>query len=66
MNYPNGIYEQLDWLTKKVNQLCCKLDFSSLPEYADNDAALAGGLLPGQLYHTNGDVFVVIPQAPVE
>lgn len=36
------------------------LDLSSaLPEYADNAAALAGGLVAGNLYHTAGAVKVV-------
>ena len=59
MAYPNGIYEQIEWLTKKVNQLCCKVNFTDLPEYADNAAALAGGLVSGQLYRTGDTVKVV-------
>tara|TARA_R100001086_G_scaffold250030_1_gene192733 strand:- start:3485 stop:3739 length:255 start_codon:yes stop_codon:yes gene_type:complete len=33
----------------------------TLPEYADNAAALAGGLVTGQLYRTGGAVKVVTP-----
>lgn len=54
-----GIFEQLAWLTKKVNQLCCKTDYTNLPEYANNAAALAGGLVTGQVYRT-GDILKVV------
>lgn len=40
------------------------IHFSSLPEYADNATALAGGLVAGDLYATAaGAVLVVIPAA---
>jgi hypothetical protein len=54
-----GIYEQLAWLTKKVKKLCCLVDYTNLPEYADNTAALAGGLIVGQFYRT-GDILKVV------
>lgn len=54
-----GIFGQLDWLTKKVNQLCCKVNFTNLPEYADNTEAIAGGLAIGQFYRT-GDIVKVV------
>lgn len=54
-----GIYEQLEWLTERVKKLCCIVDYKDLPEYADNAAALAGGLTPGQLYRT-GDILKVV------
>lgn len=54
-----GIYEQLEWLTERVKKLCCIVDYKDLPEYADNAAALAGGLIPGQVYRT-GDFLKVV------
>ena len=54
-----GIYEQLEWLTERVKKLCCIVDYKDLPEYADNAAALAGGLTPGQVYGT-GDFLKVV------
>jgi hypothetical protein len=54
-----GIYERLDWLTNKVKKLCCIVDYTNLPEYADNAAALAGGLTVGQVYRT-GDFLKVV------
>ncbi len=54
-----GIFEQLAWLTKKVKKLCCITDYTNLPEYADNAAALAGGLIVGQFYRT-GDTLKVV------
>lgn len=45
------IYRQLKNLNKQV---CCLLqgnfDFSQLPEYANNTAAISGGLKNGDLY----------------
>ena len=54
-----GIYERLDWLTNKVKKLCCIVDYTNLPEYTDNAAALEGGLTVGQVYRT-GDFLKVV------
>ena len=54
-----GIFDQLIWLTKKVNQLCCITNYTDLPEYADNAAAIAAGLTSGQVYRT-GDLLKVV------
>jgi hypothetical protein len=54
-----GIYERLDWLINKVKKLCCIVDYTNLPEYADNAAALEGGLTVGQVYRT-GDFLKVV------
>jgi hypothetical protein len=42
-----------------VKKLCCIVDYTNLPEYADNAAALAGGLTVGQVYRT-GDFLKVV------
>jgi hypothetical protein len=57
MAYPQGIFETLDWLTKKVKKLLAK--FYNLPEYANNTAAKAGGLKDGDVYRTGDAVKVV-------
>ena len=54
-----GILEQLGILNKKVKKLCCLTNFTNLPEYADNSAAIAGGLTIGQVYRT-GDILKVV------
>ena len=57
-NYTD-IFGRLDWLTKKVKKLCCITNSTDLPEYADNAAALAGGLIIGQFYRTE-DILKVV------
>lgn len=37
------------------------VNLNSIPSYADNAAAVAGGLVVGDLYHTAGTVKIVIP-----
>lgn len=54
-----GLFEQLNWLTTRVKKLCCITNYTNLPEYADNAAALAGGLIVGQFYRT-GDILKVV------
>lgn len=54
-----GLWDQLNWLNKKVKNLCCITNYTNLPEYADNAAALAGGLVIGQVYRT-GDLLKVV------
>jgi hypothetical protein len=54
-----GIFEQLSWLTTRVKRLCCVTNYTNLPEYADNAAAIAGGLSVGQVYRT-GDFLKVV------
>lgn len=57
MPLPSDIFGRLGWLTKKVKILLGQ--FNNLPQYADNTAALAGGLHAGQLYRT-GDIVKVV------
>lgn len=54
-----GIFEQLGWVTNRVKKLCCLTNYTKLPEYADNAAALAAGLMIGQVYRT-GDILKVV------
>lgn len=44
-----GIFEQLDWLTKKFKAICCQLP-SQLPKFADQGEAEAAGLGVGDAY----------------
>lgn len=46
---------------KEVRKVLCKCNdrFNNLPSYADNDAAIAGGLVDGDFYQTGGVVKVV-------
>lgn len=44
-------------LKKQVT--CCTEVFSSVPEYADNAAAVTGGLNVGDIYRT-GDVLKIV------
>jgi len=53
------IFEQLAWLTNKVKKLCCLTNYTQLPEYANNAAAIAAGLTIGQVYRT-GDFLKVV------
>lgn len=43
-----------------VNEVITFLQASATQEYADNTAALAGGLVVGDFYHTAGFLKVVI------
>lgn len=64
---PYGLFDTLDWLTKRVKRLCCSVDtikatknnFVNVPTYADNAAALTGGLLTGDIYRT-GDLLKIV------
>lgn len=51
MNNEKKIEKQLKQLRKKI---CCLIeegfDFSTLPEFANNTAAISGGLTNGKLY----------------
>lgn len=47
--------------TNKPSVDSSKVDFATLPTYADNAAALSGGLVVGQLYRTlAGEVCIVV------
>lgn len=62
MGFPNSadIFGRLSWLTKRVRILFNQYtNFTTLPVYTDNTAAITGGLRIGQLYRT-GDVVKVV------
>jgi hypothetical protein len=53
---------EINELLKQHNLLCDLVDskvFNDLPEYANNAAAIAGGLKIGQLYRTTDTLKVV-------
>lgn len=54
---PSDIFGRLNALTKKVQILLGR--FNNLPEYANNAAAIAGGMRNGQVYRT-GDIVKVV------
>lgn len=57
--YPQGIFQSLQYLLKKVKLLLFVTNYKNLPEYANNAAALADGLVAGRLYRTVDTVKVV-------
>jgi hypothetical protein len=46
---------------KKMKRFCGiePPTFENVTEFIDNDSAIAGGLIPGMIYHTNGTVRIV-------
>lgn len=56
----DALLARLAHLNKLVDELNELVGFLTLAEYADNAAALAGGLVAGDLYHTAGAVKVVV------
>jgi len=51
---------RLAHLNKLIDELNQIVDFLTLEEHADNAAAIAAGLVVGDLYHTAGAVKVVV------
>jgi hypothetical protein len=56
-----GIFEQLDWLTKKVKALCCQTP-SQLPRFQNEAQAKNAGLGIGDAYvnEETGAVLVIV------
>lgn len=62
-----GIYETFDWFKKKIKNICCRVSVLEggtvnkfiVSEYADNAAAILGGLTIGRIYRT-GDMLKIV------